>query len=184
MNSPIEQQPRIAEVHPRQLGRVLLWIAQSVLVFVAVAITNGWIVFFLGATASFLFSAWMLTPFVRKGFDVAQQTPRLKKWGFAALGGVVGLSLAYGNPIYLGTAIAVLCYELKVLDQHGLSAGRAFWSSLISAVPVAQISHASYASLTLSSITYRYEAIIGFVLVVLLLLVSVALLVKDGSKLP
>ncbi len=162
--------------------RLAVWIPVNLIIFVAVAITNGLLVFAIGAFSSNLFSLWMLTAFVLKK-DHGHKLSSGKKVTLIALGTLVGAAFAYGHPLYLGLTLAFVIHEMILLDRFGLGAFSAFCAPVVSLVPIVNISHASYTLLTLSSATYQFEAIIGYAVVTILLVTSVALLKRDDKQL-
>ena len=55
----------------------------------------------------------------------------------------------------------------------------ALCSPVVSLFPIIFISHVSYTPLTLSSVTYPFEAIIGYATVTVLLMVAITMIKKD-----
>ena len=165
----------------RPTGRVALWIVLNSAIFVAVSITNGFLVYFLGATASLLFSSWMLTLFLIRS-DMRPKPNPIAKISVAILGTAIGTVFVYGHPLYVGTTWVVLIYSMRLLNRYEMGIASSFLGPLVSLSPLVMISHASYTMLTLSTFTYRYEAIIGYIAATVLLFVSVGLIFKDDQN--
>ena len=82
---------------------------------------------------------------------------------------------------YLGATIAVAVHEMRILNRYGLGPFTSFFSPLVSLLPIIPISHASatYSRLTLSSLTYSFEPVLGYLVVIGILVCTIVLIKKD-----
>jgi len=168
---------------PNKILRVITWIGINVAIFFAVAVTNGLLVYALSTVASCLFAAWMLTPFLIPRQLPKPTTHRLTKIVLVTVGTLCGSLLTYGHPFYLAVTIGVTIHAMRVLNRYSLGPVSAVIAPIITICPLILTSHASYSPLTLSSITYLFEAIGGYVFVVIALLAVIVLLKRDDWQL-
>jgi hypothetical protein len=168
---------------PTRLGRFCLWLVFIVLIFFSVAVTNGFVIFFLGVVSSCLLSSWMLTAFlVCRGNRGKSLAPFLKVILVAI--GIIGLAgFVYGHPLYVGTVLAVVIYEMRVLNRYDLGPIAAIASPVVSILPIVPISHATYARLVLFTQTSAVEPIFGYLLVGILFVSAIMLIKKDDARL-
>jgi len=169
--------------HPSRKVRICAGVGVNILIFVAVAITNGFVIFFLGLISSCLLSSWVLTAFLVHTNSHKKQLALLPKVLLVTIGVLVCVGFIYGHPIYVGATLAVVIHEMRVLDRYNLGPLSAVFSPAISLLPIIPISHASYVELTLSSATYSFEPIIGYLLIIVILLKVVSLIKKDDEEL-
>ncbi len=169
--------------NPNKIRRVLIWLLFNVLIFFAVAITNGFIVYFIGLLSSCLLASWMLTSFLFSATSSKHQIRAFTKILLVGIGILCVAVFTYGHPFYVGTTLAVVIHEMRILNRYDFGPITAFLSPAISLLPIITISHASYTELTLSSLTYRYEAILGYVAVVAILVVTILLIKRDDRNL-
>ena len=170
-------------ITPNKIKRVLIWLLFNVLIFFAVAITNGFVVYFFGLLSSCLLASWMITSFLFSPASPQKQSGVFSKIFLMGIGILCGAVFTYGHPFYLGATLAIVIHEMRILFRYKLSPLTAFLSPLISLLPIIPISHASYTELTLSSLTYQFEAILGYVIVVITLLVGILLIKRDDRNL-
>jgi hypothetical protein len=155
----------------------------NILIFFGVAVTNGLIVFFVGALSSCLSSAWMLTAFLVRPARRGKSLALPLKVVLVAVGIVALVGFTYAHPIYLATVVGVVIHEMRVLDRYDLGPIAAISAPVVSILPLVPTSHASYSQLTLSSETAAFEPLVGYLLVTVLLVVVIVLIKKDDREL-
>jgi len=171
------------EAQPNKILRVIVWVGVNVAIFFAVVVTNGLLVYSIGTLSSCLFAAWMLTPFIMPKQLSKPRTHWLVKIVLVTIGVVCGALLAYAHPVYLAVTIGVTIHAIRILNRYSLGPVSAIIAPIVTMLPLILTSHASYTPLTISSVTYRYEAIGGYAFVVIALIAATALLTKDDWQL-
>jgi hypothetical protein len=163
---------------PTKSLRIIAWLGLNAAITLAVAVTNGLLVYSIGAVSSCLLAAWMLTPFlIRK--NPSEPAHRFVKIALVTVGVICGALFTYGHPFYLVVTIGVTIHAMRVLNRYSLTPLLSIVAPIITMLPLIPISHASYMPFTISSITYRYEAIGGYAFVVIALFAALLLLKKD-----
>jgi hypothetical protein len=169
--------------YPSRVARGILWLLFNVLIFFAVAITNGFLVFFLAVLSSCLASAWMITAFLVRPARHGTPLPVPLAIILVAIGAVGPMAFTNANPFYAATILGVVIHEMRVLNRFVLGPIAAVCAPLVSILPLIPTSHAAYSQLTLSPETAFFEPIIGYLLVLALLIIVFFLLKADDRKL-
>lgn len=168
---------------PNKFLRIIAWLAVNAVITLAVAVTNGILVYSLGVVSSCLLAAWMLTPFLIPKGPPNTDIHWFVKIVLVTVGVIVGALPTYGHPVYLAVTIGVTIHAMRLLDRYSLRALSAVIAPIITMLPLVLMSHASYMPFTISSVTYRYEAIGGYAFVVITLVAAIMLLKKDDWEL-
>lgn len=173
--------PWFTERYVSRFGRTIVWIVVNVFLLFAVAITNGFLVFFLALLASFLLSSWMLTSFLVRPQPRMAHIGAFTKIALATIGTTCAVLWIYGNPFYIGATPGVLIYEMRILSRYNFGCVAAFCLPLVSLLPIILISHTSYTELVVSNEWYRIDDLLGY-LVACAALVAAILLVKRDNR--
>lgn len=169
--------------NPTKIGRLLIWLLCNMLIFFAVAITNGYIIYFIGLLSSCLIASWMLTSFLFPGASSKPRTGTFVKILLVGIGILCVAGFTYGHPLYVATTLAIVIHEMRILNRYNFGPLAAFLSPFISLLPIIQISHASYSELILFPSMYEYDDILGYIIVAAILVVAILLIKRDDMNL-
>ncbi len=170
------------DLYPSRVGRASLWVGANVLILFAIAITNGLLVFFVGAVSSCLFSVWMCTAFLVRFRRGKPLTPFLKVV-LVAVGILPPMAFASANPFYTAVILGVVIHGMRILNRYDLGPISAMCAAAVSVLPLVSASHIVDSQLVFYPEWAAFEPIIGHLVVVILFGAGILLIKNDDWNL-
>jgi hypothetical protein len=163
-------------------ARVAWWLLCTCLLFLSVAVTNGFVIFFFSLVGSCLLASWMITPFIISKRPPLPSPRRPFRWALAGLGIIIGGALANAHPFYVAAILGVAIHQLRILNRYEFGHLAAFLIPVVSLLPVAQMSHAAYSELVLAPSMAGVDDIIGYMVAIIILGMAIILLKRDDNR--
>ncbi len=167
----------------RRTIRVIWWLITNIVLFFAVAITNGFVIFFIALVGSCLLASWMSTPFLLGPKKQTSVRSKLINVVLVVAGAIAGALFGNGSPFYVAAMLGVVFHEMRILNRYAYGPIAAFCVPFISLLPIVPISHASYSKLVVFDDFQGMSDLVGYLVASGVLISAILLLKRDDRNL-